>query len=160
MDLSIAHVSSRPCFQFLVWLYNSYILEFPCYSLFLLSRVSLYIPGCPGTYSKDQAGPELCLPMLGLKACTIITQLKFFRTTVLHSYLLLAQKLSPDSASWHHNIMVFLRSLAFPFHSPLWQPLPSHLTLLPVFFVAWWLLLMDLLSFLDILCSCSFTPGL
>ena len=38
-------------------------------------RVSLYIPGCPGTHSVDQAGLELRSPpasasrVLGLKAC-------------------------------------------------------------------------------------------
>jgi hypothetical protein len=42
---------------------------------FFRDRVSLYIPGCPGTHSVDQAGLELRNPpasasgVLGLKAC-------------------------------------------------------------------------------------------
>jgi hypothetical protein len=50
-------------------------------------RVSLCSPGCPGTHSVDQAGPELRnLPasasqMLGLKACATTARLS------LHSYL-------------------------------------------------------------------------
>jgi hypothetical protein len=44
--------------------------------LFVWDRVSLYSPGCPGTYFVDQAGLELRNPpasvsrVLGLKACT------------------------------------------------------------------------------------------
>ena len=45
-------------------------------------RVSLYSPGCPGTYSVDQAGLELRNPpasasqVLGLKACATTAWLK------------------------------------------------------------------------------------
>ena len=38
-------------------------------------RVSLGSVGCPGTISIDQAGlhvTEICLPLLGLKACAIM----------------------------------------------------------------------------------------
>jgi hypothetical protein len=39
-------------------------------SLVFRDRVSLYIPGCPGTHSIDQAGQKsacLCLPSTGIK---------------------------------------------------------------------------------------------
>jgi hypothetical protein len=45
-----------------------------CFVLFFRDRVSLYIPGCPGTHSVDQADLELRNPpasasrVLGLKA--------------------------------------------------------------------------------------------
>jgi hypothetical protein len=48
-------------------------------------RVSLYIPGCPGTHFVDQAGLELRNPaasasasqVLGVKACATTAQLKY-----------------------------------------------------------------------------------
>jgi hypothetical protein len=49
---------------------------------FYQDRVSLYIPGCPGTHFVDQAGLELRNPpasasrVLGLKACTTTARLK------------------------------------------------------------------------------------
>jgi hypothetical protein len=57
-----------------------FILFFDSYFLFVFShKVSLCIPGCPGTQSVDQAGLELRnLPastssqVLGLKMCTAI----------------------------------------------------------------------------------------
>jgi hypothetical protein len=51
-------------------------------------RVSLYIPGCPGTHFVDQADPELRNPpasasqVLGLKACTTTAQLAVYSLTV------------------------------------------------------------------------------
>jgi hypothetical protein len=53
-------------------------------------RVSLHSPGCPGTYSVDQAGLELRNPpasatqVLGLKACATIAWLCLvpFKTTL------------------------------------------------------------------------------
>jgi hypothetical protein len=64
-------------------MYNGFFLFFVCLFWFWFlvfwffgDRVSLYIPGCPGTYFLDQAGLELRNPpasvsrVLGLKACT------------------------------------------------------------------------------------------
>jgi hypothetical protein len=63
-------------------------------------RVSLYSPGCPGTYSVDQAGLEIRdLPasaslVLGLKACATTTtgpiySLCYFRISALSLFVLL-----------------------------------------------------------------------
>ena len=61
--------------------------------LIFWDRVSLYSPGCPGTYSVDQSGLELRNPpasasqVLGLKACTTTTRLHqlFFYCSELFS---------------------------------------------------------------------------
>jgi hypothetical protein len=56
------------CFLFCLFVFL-FVVFFP-------DRVSLYSPGCPGTYFVDQAG--LTLQVLGLKAC-ITTALQFFK---------------------------------------------------------------------------------
>jgi hypothetical protein len=49
------------------------------FGLVFRDRVSLYSPGCPGTYSVDQAGlklrnqPTSASQVLGLKACATTT---------------------------------------------------------------------------------------
>jgi hypothetical protein len=55
---------------------SSFMLKFGFFFFFFLrDRVSLCIPGCPGTHSIDQAGLELRNPpastshLLGLKVC-------------------------------------------------------------------------------------------
>jgi hypothetical protein len=66
------------------WLASPGLLSFlPFFSFFdFRDMVSLYIPGCPGTHSVDQAGLKLKnLPAsasrgLGLKACTTTAQLQ------------------------------------------------------------------------------------
>ena len=69
--LSISHLSSMSVIDFCRFLF--------LFGLFLVLvlvfryRVSLYIPGCPGTHFVDQAGLELrnpaclCLPSAGIK---------------------------------------------------------------------------------------------
>jgi hypothetical protein len=59
-----------------------YFYDFFC--LFFRDRVSLCSPGCPGTYSVDQAGLELRNPpasasqVLGLKACATTARQQMF----------------------------------------------------------------------------------
>jgi hypothetical protein len=51
-----------------------------CFLFVFQDRVSLYIPGCPGTHSVDQAdlklrnSPASASQVLGLKACTTTAQ--------------------------------------------------------------------------------------
>jgi hypothetical protein len=55
------------------------------FCLFFRDRVSLYSPGCPGTYFVDQAVLELRNPpasasrVLGLKACTTTPSFTIFK---------------------------------------------------------------------------------
>jgi hypothetical protein len=55
-----------------------------CSCCCLPDRVSLYSPGCPGTYFVDQAGLDLRNPpasasqVLGLKMCSTTTRLKLY----------------------------------------------------------------------------------
>ena len=69
------------------WLNLSVFVCLFFFFFFLLvfqDRVSLYSPGCPGTYSVDQAGLELrnlsasASQVLGLKVCPTTAQLHFF----------------------------------------------------------------------------------
>jgi hypothetical protein len=65
-------------FLFLFVLLFSFLFFF--FFLVFRDRVSLYIPGCPGTHSVDQAGLELRNPpasasqVLGLKVCATTAQ--------------------------------------------------------------------------------------
>jgi hypothetical protein len=57
-----------------------------------IDRVSLCSPGCPGTYSVDQAGFELrnspasASQVLGLKACTTTARLIYIFLFVFHFF--------------------------------------------------------------------------
>jgi hypothetical protein len=59
-------------FGFFFWVFFFFVYLFV---FFFRDRVSLYIPGCPGTHFVDQAGLELRNPLasasqvLGLKVC-------------------------------------------------------------------------------------------
>jgi hypothetical protein len=74
-------------------------LLFVCLFVSLLSllfvfqdRVSLYSPGCPETYSVDQAGHKLRNPLaspsqvLGLKVCTTTARAKHFLIPIINFY--------------------------------------------------------------------------
>jgi hypothetical protein len=67
-------------FCLFVWFF---VFVFVFVFVFLQDRVSLYSPGCPRTYSVDQAGLELRNPpasasqALGLKTCTTTARLNF-----------------------------------------------------------------------------------
>jgi hypothetical protein len=58
-------------------------------------RVSLCIPGCPGTPSVDQAGLELRNPpasasqVLGLKACATTPNSKIYLKNILNNFIYL-----------------------------------------------------------------------
>jgi hypothetical protein len=72
-----------------------------CFVLFCFvfpERVSLCIPGCPGTHSVDQAGLKLRNPsasasqVLGLKACATTAQplsvlKQYLKNTVIRQYM-------------------------------------------------------------------------
>jgi hypothetical protein len=61
----------------------NFIIIIYLFILVFQDRVSLCIPGCPGTHFVDQAGLELTNPpasasrVLGLKACATTAQLHF-----------------------------------------------------------------------------------
>ena len=65
-----------------------------CFCFFFRDRVSLYSPGCPRTYSVDQAGLEIRNPpvfasqVLGLKACATTAQLSFIFLARTHTHIL------------------------------------------------------------------------
>jgi hypothetical protein len=71
-------------------IYVSFLIRLVFWSFFFFwffktqDRVSLCSPGCPGTFSVDQAGLELKNPpafasqVLGLKACATTARLVFF----------------------------------------------------------------------------------
>jgi hypothetical protein len=60
--------------------HTSQVFFFCLFCFVFRDRVSLYSPGCPGTYFVDQAGLELrklpasASPVLGLKACATTAQ--------------------------------------------------------------------------------------
>jgi hypothetical protein len=64
----------------------------PFIYFFFQDKVSLYIPGCPGTHSVDQAGFELrnspasASQVLELKACTTMPGLVPFINTLFHCF--------------------------------------------------------------------------
>jgi hypothetical protein len=77
-----------------------------CFVLFFQDRVSLYSPGCPGTYFVDQAGlklrnlPASASQVMGLKACTTTAQLG-------QEILKVGLNITPNS--WH--IFIYIVSL-------------------------------------------------
>ena len=67
--------------------------------MYTINRVSLCIPGCPGTHCLDQAGLELRDPpasasqVLGLKACATATWL-------IHIYLFVLGQMQVRLNTW------------------------------------------------------------
>jgi hypothetical protein len=77
--------SSLPAVTF-SWLFRHFF-----FFLAFRDRVSLYSPGCPGTYSVDKAGLQLRNPpasasrVLGSKACSTTPGLRHFLTAEYNS---------------------------------------------------------------------------
>jgi hypothetical protein len=108
-------------------LYSFFVLFclFVCLFVCFQDRVSLCIPGCPGTQSVDQAGLELrnltssASQVLGLKACTSTAQQSY---TLKEKGLSFSQQQSIANSSWgrgdafsscHISILKFGLALVF-----------------------------------------------